>query len=75
MIEAIYQKKKLKLIKANTSDTEAPFLDLNLSISKGIISYKIYDNLDDFDFALKIQLLVGDVPRAILYILLYKNGV
>ena len=32
---------ELQLNKANSSDTEAPFLDLNLSISDGIFSTKI----------------------------------
>ena len=32
------------LNKANSSDTEAPFLDLNLSITNGIVSSKIYDH-------------------------------
>ena len=40
---------ELKLNKANTSDTEAPFLDLHLSISNGFVSSKIYDKRDDFD--------------------------
>ena len=34
--------------KANTS--EAAFLDLHLSISNNIVSNKIYDKHDDFDF-------------------------
>ena len=34
---------ELQLNKANSSDTEAPFLDLNLSITNGIVSSKIYD--------------------------------
>ena len=41
---------ELQLNKANPSDTEAPFLDLDLSISNGIVSTKIYDNQDDFNF-------------------------
>ena len=41
---------ELQLNKANTSDTEAPFLDLHLSISNGYVSSKIYDKRDDFDF-------------------------
>ena len=41
---------ELQLNKANTSDTETPFLDLHLSISKGFVSSKIYDKRDDFDF-------------------------
>ena len=36
--------------KANTSDTKAAFLDLHLSISNDIVSPKIYDKRDDFDF-------------------------
>ena len=38
------------LNKANSTDTEAPFLNLNLSITNGIVSSKIYDKLDDFNF-------------------------
>ena len=41
---------ELQLNKANTSDTEAPFLDLHLSISNGFVSSKIYDKRDDYDF-------------------------
>ena len=40
---------ELLLNKANTLDTEAPFLDLHLSISNGFVSSKIYDKRDDFD--------------------------
>ena len=36
--------------KTNTSDTEAPFLDLYLSISNGFVSSIMYDKRDDFDF-------------------------
>ena len=60
MVNQIYPP-ELKLNKANTSDTEAPFLDLHLSISNGFISSKIYDKLDDFGF--DIFFLDGDVPR------------
>ena len=41
---------ELQLNKANTSDTEVTFLDLHLSISNAIVSYKIYDKRDDFNF-------------------------
>ena len=40
----------LQLNKANASDTEAAFLDLNLSIHNYIVSTKIYDKRDDFNF-------------------------
>ena len=36
--------------KVNTLDTEAPFLDLHLSISNGFVSSKLYDKRDAFDF-------------------------
>ena len=41
---------ELKLNKASSSDTEAPFLDLNLSKTDGIVSLNIYDKRDDFNF-------------------------
>ena len=40
---------ELQLNKANTSDTEAIFLDMHSSISNDIVSTKIYDKRDDFD--------------------------
>ena len=49
MVNRIYPP-ELQLNKANTSDTEAPFLDLHLSISNGFVSSKYYDRRDDFDF-------------------------
>ena len=48
MVSLIYPS-ELRLNIANTSDTEAAFLDLHLSISTDIVSTKIYDNRDDFD--------------------------
>ena len=42
MVGQIYPT-ELQLHKANSSDTEAPFLDSNLSITNGIVSSKIYD--------------------------------
>ena len=61
MVNQIYPQ-ELQLNKANTSDTEAPFLDLHLSISNGYVSSKIYDKCDDFDIV-KSPFLDGDVPR------------
>ena len=50
--------------KANTSDTDAPFLDIHLSISNGFVSSKIYDKRDDFDFEIvNFPFLDGNVPR------------
>ena len=45
---------ELQLNKANTSDTEAAFLDLNLSIHNDIVSTKLYDKRDDFNLILLI---------------------
>ena len=42
MVNQIYLS-ELQLYKANTSDTEAHFLDLHLSISNAFVSSKIYD--------------------------------
>ena len=54
--------------KANTSDTEAAFLDLHLSTSNYIVSTKIYDKGDDFDFEIvNFPFLEGDVPRSTSY--------
>ena len=54
--------------KANISDTEAPFLDLHLSVANGFVSSKIYDKRDDFDFDIvKFPFLDGDVPRRASY--------
>ena len=52
----------LRLMSTNT-DTEAPFLDLHLSIANGFVSSKIYDKRDDFDFDIvNFPFLDGDVP-------------
>ena len=49
MINQIYPH-ELQLNKANTSDTETPFLDSHLSISNGSVSSKSFDERVDFDF-------------------------
>ena len=66
MVSQIYPS-ELQLNKANTSDTEAAFLDLHLSISYDIVSTKIYDKRDDFDFEIGNPILDGDVPRSTSY--------
>ena len=64
MVGQIYPT-ELQLNKANSSDTEALFLDLNLSITNGIVSSKIYDKRDDFNFEIvNFPFLDGDVPRS-----------
>ena len=67
MVSQIYPS-ELQLNKANASDTEAAFLDLHLSISNGIVSAKIYDKRDNFDFEIvNFPFLDGDVPRSTSY--------
>ena len=64
MVHRIYPA-ELQLNKANASDTEAAFLDLNLSIHNDIhvVSTKIYDKRDDFNFdIINFPFLDGDVP-------------
>ena len=68
MVSQIYPS-ELQLNKANTSDTEAAFLDLHLSISNDIVSTKIYDKRDDFDFEMfNFPFLDGDVTRFTYYV-------
>ena len=56
---------ELQLNKANSSNTETPFLDLNLPITNGIVSSKIYDKRDDFNFEIvNFPFLDRDVPRS-----------
>ena len=67
MVSQIYPS-ELQLNKAKTSDTEAAYLDLHLSISNDIVSTNTYDKRDDFDFEIvNFPLLDGDVPRSTSY--------
>ena len=76
MVGQIYPT-ELQLNKANSSDTEALFLDLNLLITNGIVSSKIYDKRDDFYFEIvNFPFLDGGVPRPLpmVYIFLSLFG-
>ena len=65
MVDRIYPA-ELQLNKVNSS--EAPFLDLSLSISNGTVCTKIYDKLDEFDFDIvNFPFLDGHVPRRTSY--------
>ena len=67
MVSQIYPS-ELQLNTANTSDTEAAFLDLHLSISNDIVSTKNYDKRDEFDFEIvNFPFLDGGVPRSTSY--------
>ena len=64
MVGQIYPT-ELQLNKANSSDPEAPFLALDLSITNDIVSSKIYDKRDDFNFNIENFLFLdGDVPHS-----------
>ena len=67
MVSQIYPS-ELQLNKANTSDTKAAILDLHLSTYNDIVSTKIYDKRDDFDFEIVIfPFLDGYVFRSSSY--------
>ena len=67
MVDRIYPT-ELQLNRANSSDTEATFLDLNLFIPNGTVSTKLYDKRDEFDFDIvNFPFLDGDVPRRTSY--------
>ena len=64
MVGQIYPT-ELQLNKAKSSNTEAPFLDWNLSITNDIVSSKIYDKRDEFNFEIEnLKFLDGAVPRS-----------
>ena len=59
---------ELQFYKVNASDTDAPFLNLHLSISDGFVSSKMYDKRDDFDFDIvNFPFLDRDLPRSTSY--------
>ena len=59
---------QLKLNLASTCNTRTSFLDLDISIEQDIITTKIYDKRDDFDFYIvNFPYLDSDVPRAPAY--------
>ena len=67
MLDRIYPT-EFQLNRTNSSDTEAPFLDLNLCVSNSTVSTKNYDKRDDFDFNIvNFPFLDGDVPRRTSY--------
>ena len=67
MIYRIYPA-ELQLNKAYSSDTEAPFLDLNLSVSNGTVSTKIYDKRGDFDFDIVMNMMFNSFPITVKFL-------
>ena len=67
MVSQIYPP-ELRLNKANAFYTEAAFLDLYLSVFNDIVSTKLYDKRDNFDFEIvNSPFLDDDVPRSASY--------
>ena len=67
MVSQIYPS-ELQLNKANISDTKAAFLDLHVSIFNDMVSTKIYDKRDDFDFVIvNFPFLDGGDPHSTSY--------
>ena len=67
MVNQIYPP-ELQLNKAKSTDTEAPFFDLHLSIANRFVSSQIYDKRDGFDIdTVNFPFLDGDVPRRASY--------
>ena len=62
---------ELQLNKANSFDTEDPYLDFDLFITNGIVSSKIDNKRNDFIFEIVIfPFQDGDVPRSPSYTLM-----
>ena len=55
---------ELQLKKANTSDKETSFLDLNINVIASDVYTSVYDKRDDLGFPIvNFPWLSGDVPR------------
>ena len=69
MVGQIYPT-KLQLNKANSYNTEASFLDLDLSITNGIVSSNIYDKQDDFNFEIShfwMEMFLAPLPMVYIF--------
>ena len=72
MVSQIYPS-ELQLNKVNAFDTVTPFLDVDLSMTNGIVLSKIYDKRDDFNFEIvNFPFIDGDVPRWCIHFTTYS---
>ena len=69
MVNQLYPP-ELQLNKAKIPDTEAPFLDLHLSVANGVVSSKIYYKRDDFDFDV-VNFRFGMVTFLVVLLMVY----
>ena len=66
--------RELQLNKANTSDKETSFLDLNIKVVGSNIHTSVYDKRDDFGFPIvNFPWLSGDVPRLPSYGFIFRS--
>ena len=73
MVSQIYPT-ELQINKANSFYAEALFLNLDLSITNGVVSYNVYDKRNDFNFEIvSFPFLYGDVPRSTSYFGVYVS--
>ena len=64
MVSQIYPT-EVQLNETNSFDTQSPLLDLDSSITNGIVSNKCYDKRDDFNFEIvNFPYLDGYVSRS-----------
>ena len=75
MVGQIYPT-ELQLNMTNSSATKTPFLDLNLSITNGIVSSKIYDKRDDpnfeiINFNFLMEMFLAPLPIAYIFLSLF----
>ena len=65
---------ELWLNKANSFDTESPFLDLVLSTTNAIAPYNIYDECDDFNFEIvNYPFPDGDLHRFPSHVYIFRS--
>ena len=75
MVGQIYPT-ELQLNKSNSSDTKAPFSNLDLSITNGIVSSKIYDKRDAFNveiviFQFLMEMFLALLPMVYIFRILF----
>ena len=71
MVNQVYPP-ELQLNKASTTDTEAPFLDLHLSVANGFVS-STYDMRNDFDFDVVNFPWLVTFPAVLLMVYTFRN--